>query len=132
MISRGRFILGLFGMPTIVKSMTVAKPTAPASIFLDKMFIAGLSYYDAEYVIEDLRKGDQLVLKLEPANPYDKRAIEIFTKSGMKLGYIPRDRNRIPNHLLRQNIKLEARVDVIFPEEEDWRKVLISISQVRA
>ena len=130
MISRGRFILGLLGMPTVVKTIASNEKIIPQNIFLDKMFIAGFTYYDGENTIEDLRQGDQLFLKLEPDNPYDKRAIEIYTKSGMKLGYIPRDRNRIPYHLLGQHIALEARIDKISPDEADWRKVLISLSQV--
>ncbi|MCA1743091.1 MAG: HIRAN domain-containing protein, partial [Desulfovibrionales bacterium] len=41
----------------------------------------------------DLKPGQTLKLKREPQNPHDSKAIEVFTSSGQKLGYVPRSHN---------------------------------------
>ncbi len=52
--------------------------------------IAGWQYYEGESNLQNLRIGETLVLRPEPANRYDPNAIEIITESGVKLGYVPR------------------------------------------
>jgi len=48
--------------------------------------IYGISKH--QEVIDDLREGDQLVLKREPNNSYDSNAIQIQSKNGKQLGYV--------------------------------------------
>jgi len=54
--------------------------------------IAGIEYYEALFIIEQVKVGDRLKLKLEKNNIYDENAIEIFYKK-RKLGYIPKSQN---------------------------------------
>lgn len=61
-----------------------------------EFFIAGIRYYikkcDNQCNFENIQidVGDDLVLKLEPKNKFDKYAVEIYNKDNVKLGYIPR------------------------------------------
>lgn len=48
--------------------------------------IYGISKH--QEAIDDLNNGDELVLKREPNNSYDKNAIQIHSKSGKILGYV--------------------------------------------
>ena len=54
--------------------------------------IAGIEYYEALFVINEMKVGDKLILKLEKNNIYDENAVEIYYKD-TKLGYIPRSAN---------------------------------------
>lgn len=95
--------------------------------FLTKFYIAGFYYYDGETVIDKLNKGDELLIVPEPSNPYDKRALEIFTRNNIKLGYVPRSENPIPSRLMRQNARIIGTIDKINLEEDDWRKVRVNL-----
>ena len=53
--------------------------------------IAGTEYYEALFVIESIKVGDKLNLKIEN-NIYDEYAVAIYYKD-KKLGYIPRSSN---------------------------------------
>jgi hypothetical protein len=58
-------------------------------------YVAGARHYigcDGEICEEalELLKGDQLILKPEPSNIYDKNAIKILDKEGNHVGYLPR------------------------------------------
>ena len=54
--------------------------------------IAGVEYYEALFAIEEMKVGDELILKREYDNIYDENAVEIYYKD-IKLGYIPRNAN---------------------------------------
>lgn len=50
--------------------------------------IAGVKYYDAAFVMDDLKVGSPLTLESEPENPHDSQAVKI-SFNGKKLGYVP-------------------------------------------
>jgi hypothetical protein len=55
-----------------------------------KTRIAGFNHYDgAPKALTGMRPGTRLVLKPEPENPVDPKAIAIYTSAGTKLGHIP-------------------------------------------
>jgi hypothetical protein len=56
--------------------------------------IAGTQYYDAPDYAPKLRYGDDCELRFEPDNKHDKNAIEVYSKDGAKLGYIPKSVNK--------------------------------------
>ena len=60
------------------------------------IYVAGTAYHRARDVFDRLRVGQRLVLRREPANPYDRLAIEVLTEDGAKLGYVPQAHNRDP------------------------------------
>jgi len=95
--------------------------------FLTKFYVAGFYYYDGESAVNELKKGDELFIIQEPSNPFDRRAIEIYTNKNKKLGYVPKEENPIPSRLLRQNVKIIGTVDKINIDKEDWRKVRVNL-----
>jgi hypothetical protein len=62
--------------------------------------VAGLLYHQAEFAVPNLVVGDLLILRREPANPYDDLAIAILAAGGLKLGYIHRRRNPVLARLM--------------------------------
>lgn len=70
-------------------------------IFLDDMDVAGTMHVvDITAKCQSLKEGDELVLKREPGNRFDSRAIRVETKAGVKLGYVPRKRNAVYSRLM--------------------------------
>lgn len=71
-----------------------------SEIFLLKVKIAGLIYYEASQVKNELKNEDKLILKREPDNKYDKLAIEVYYNKNIKLGYVPRNKNEVIARLM--------------------------------
>lgn len=75
--------------------------------------IAGFTYYDGAEAFSKLSMGQKLSLELEKDNPYDARAI-VIKHDTYKLGYIPREHNRIFYKLLNLGInQIEVRIQRI-------------------
>lgn len=71
-----------------------------SEIFLLKVKIAGLSYYEVSQIKNQLKNEDRLILKREPNNKYDKLAIEVYYNKNIKLGYVPRNKNEVIARLM--------------------------------
>lgn len=89
---------------------------------LDHFHIAGFTYYDGVEAFESLKIGTKLSLLLDPDNKFDPRAVAIYFKD-CKLGYIPRNNNRIFYKLLRTHHKnIDVKIQSIngqqSPEEQ--------------
>ena len=71
-------------------------------LFLFEDNVAGTQYYQASDVCDEMQDSDKkpVIFRREPNNQYDPKAIEIFTESGVKLGYVPRQRNEILSQLI--------------------------------
>jgi helicase len=66
-----------------------------------EVHVAGWQYYKGNQVIEKLRESEEVLLKLDPLNPWDSYAVEIFNRQNQKLGHIPKAYSRIVfNHLV--------------------------------
>lgn len=81
-------------------------------VYLQTVHIAGFFFYDGmdEDVYESLVVGDELELRREPDNPHDSNAIEVYTRRGQKLGYVPRIKNPIPAAIADQNVAIGAEI----------------------
>jgi len=79
-------------------------------VHLIDVHIAGFRYYEGvkAEVARSLRAGDDVILRREPENAYDEKAVEVYTRSGLKLGYLPRGDNRVIASLADQDIDLRA------------------------
>jgi len=84
-------------------------------------------YYDGQNIVDKLEIKDELKIIQEPENPYDKRALEIFTKNNVKLGYVPGDENLIPSRLLRQELRIIGTVDKINLQADTRRMLRTSL-----
>ena len=61
--------------------------------------VAGISYYEALFVINQIKVGEKVVLKPEE-NIHDENAVAIYYE-GKKLGYIPKNANYSISTILR-------------------------------
>jgi len=66
--------------------------------------IAGFTYHEGAEAFSSLKIGEELNLALDPENRFDERAVAIYLKD-WKLGYVPRNENRIFYKLLRTGAK---------------------------
>lgn len=65
--------------------------------------IAGFTYYDGAEAFSALKMGQELAMKPDPDNRFDARAVMITYKD-YKLGYVPKEHNRIIYKLLKVGI----------------------------
>ena len=77
--------------------------------------IAGTTFLDLKDIEPNLKNNQLLVLKREPKNEYDDKAILILTEDGQKLGYVPQERNEILSRLMDAGKLLFGRLD-----EKNW------------
>lgn len=87
----------------------------------------GSHYYDCLTLLENqqLFVGEKLVLHREPTNEYDSYAIEVLSKNGIKLGYIPKKHNQVIATLMDQQCYVTAYIDEIMTTE--WEPVSIQV-----
>ena len=77
-------------------------------------YVAGVKYYAFCEGDVPLDEGQRLELMRERDNRHDRRAIEVVTADGMKLGYLPRCSNRAPSRLMDAGWELIARIERLF------------------
>jgi len=77
--------------------------------------IAGTTFLNLKDIEPKLKKYQLLVLKREPKNKYDNKAILILTEDGQKLGYVPQEKNEILSKLMDAGKLLFGRLD-----EKNW------------
>jgi hypothetical protein len=68
--------------------------------------VAGVQFGDGA---ADVRAGDELELRLEPANEKDANATLVLLRDGRKLGYVPRPYAPLFARLLRDGVTLRAK-----------------------
>ncbi len=133
MVNRRQFFKKMSALAFLPFAGPIIKQPKAEDTFLFECFVAGFVYYDGEKVLERLAPGDPLFLKREPHNPYDPLAIEIYTRQGVKLGYIPRKINTVPAALLDQSVLLKAMINEInWPPAPTWERVRLEVRQNRA
>lgn len=101
-------------------------------IYLQTVPIAGFYNYDGmgEDICESLSIGDELELRREPQNPYDENAIEVYTRDGLKLGYVPRISNPIPAALADLDFAIGAEVANLEVDPDEYPPVAIRLYMV--
>ncbi|TVR83415.1 MAG: hiran domain protein [Chitinophagaceae bacterium] len=86
-------------------------------------YVRGLQYYKYKSVAKHLREGGRLFLKREPKNRYDKCAIGVYYNS-MKLGYLPRDENKVLANLMDLGKPAYARIKKLNSNEDELYKAV--------
>ena len=77
--------------------------------------IAGTTFLDLDEIEPELRKHQLLMLKREPKNKIDDKAILILTEDGQKLGYVPKKKNEVVSNLMDAGKLLFGRLN-----EKTW------------
>ena len=78
--------------------------------------VAGTQYRDLADAAMGLHTNDILLLKREPDNEYDPMAVVVISAGGDVLGYLPREKNQIPSHMLDQSQVLFAKI-----RNKEWK-----------
>lgn len=102
----------------------------PKEIWLFDFYVAGYKYYEGYKALFTLKPGDEVILKREPENKHDDQAIEVYSKDGYKLGYVPMESNIVPVNIMDNNIPVIAKVKEIDKYADDWEKIFVSVSQM--
>ena len=123
MLNRRKFIQKL-GYLCSVAPLGLLGKTKPQGIKLTTVKVAGLQY--GEMADGTLLPTENLLLKREPHNTYDKNAIAIY-RASKKVGYIPKDNARILATLLDNGVMLKAEVRYFDKEKVVWDRLWISI-----
>ena len=77
--------------------------------------IAGTTFLDLNEIEPELKKHQLLMLKREPKNKDDDKAILILTEDGQKLGYVPKKKNEVLSNLMDAGKLLFGRLN-----EKTW------------
>lgn len=114
--TRRNILLGTGGaLGAVALAAPAAAGAARERIALLSTYVAGTAYHDA-LAAGSLRPGDPLTLRREQGNDYDPRAVEVRTRTGAKLGYVPRTDNRALASLMDAGFDVSARVREILPD----------------
>jgi hypothetical protein len=93
---------------------------------LNKFYVAGFQYYKGSSLINKMIAGEELELRAEPENNYDKFAVSIHRK-GVMVGHIPRSDNKHISRLLQQSAELTCKVKEVHPGRETWKMCKVEI-----
>jgi hypothetical protein len=95
-------------------------------ILLLECHIAGTAYRHLDDQADLLHVGDRLILRREAGNPHDAMAIQVWSKTEVMLGYVPRDNNEILARLMDAGKHLTA---TLTGNEwvDNWLKLEMSI-----
>ena len=110
----------------VPKHSSENEPKATKEIRLSSPYIAGFQYYNGVELEQILKENDSLILKRESQNTHDCYAIEVFSGSN-KLGYLPRDENKVIARMMDQGMAVKARIIKINPEVNPYRKVKMKV-----
>jgi hypothetical protein len=122
-------------MQRTLQKTAIALPFAQ-DIFLLETHVAGLHHYDIKNLHEPLKVADVLQLFREPSNSHDELAIEVFTLSRQKLGYVPKFRNPVLARLMDAGKLLIAEVASIqfgndrmsdYQQEDDSKTTIVDV-----
>ncbi len=88
--------------------------------------LAGFQFHEAQRLWPQLREGDPLTLRRNPANRHDQRAIAVIWHDQM-LGYLPRAENDAVSTAMDEGIMAEARIAALCDDPDPWRRVRIEV-----
>lgn len=94
---------------------------------LDRFFVAGFQYHDGPRLIDSIKVGERLLLRREPLNPHDRRAVAVHL-GDHRIGYVPKARNAVVSRLCDQHAPLVCRVTAVDVDEDAWSPIAVSIS----
>jgi len=100
--------IALFRIQTYVVVNALAEAFAPHGLFIMRSTIAGTRYYHYPELEPDFNNGDRMHLQAEPDNEHDPRAVEVLTRTGHKLGYLPRHQNARIAAWLKRGLPVQA------------------------
>ncbi len=107
-------------------SLLNTEPQQYHATYLYSGFIAGLQYYAASEIMEQLREGLIADLVREPDNTHDYKAVAIYAL-GRKLGYLQRRHNLVLCNILDAGLPIYAEISRLNPEAVSYEQVRIRL-----
>lgn len=92
---------------------------------LDRFFVAGFQYHEGPGLLDRIKVGERLVLRREPFNPHDRRAVAVHLGEH-RIGYVPKARNAVVSHLCDQHAPLVCRVTAV--DDDAWSPIAVSVT----
>lgn len=118
--SRRAFLAGAGGAVGAVAAVALpaAAPAQGAGgrpLRLLATYVAGIGRNAPASLARALALGEAVALRREPDNPYDPRAVSVWTRGGEKLGYVPRIENQALASLMDAGLEPQARIVSVRP-----------------
>ena len=102
------------------------------TIFLTECHLAGTEYIDDILIkTADVVEGTELVLRRKATDATDARAVAVFTKGDVLLGYLPRRHSAVMARLMDAGKRLAAKA-VGKELEGHWLDITVSIEMKEA
>ena len=121
-------LLAFVALPAMVKAETIKKESK-ACIYEGE--VVGLQYYKAEALVGSMKVGERLILKREPDNKFDTRAIAIYYHEH-KMGYMAKRHNKIISKMLDTGHgNFEAVISYLYGEEYPYLTVEYEVWSAR-
>jgi hypothetical protein len=102
-------------LPAAALPAVAGTGAAHSPVRLVRCWIAGTAYHQWFNCRDAIELDAALILRRQPGNAYDPRAIEVFAHgrdgAPIKLGYVPRARNEAIAALMDAGFPLTARLD---------------------
>ncbi len=115
--------------------MAVASLQAAAGseyrLILQTSPLAGFQHYAGAALFPLMQTGDSLVLRREPANPYDPKAVRVEWR-GVQIGYAPRADNVDLARLMDRGHSVEGRILHLQKSRDPWKRILMELYVVQA
>lgn len=97
-------------------------------IVLLKTRLAGWNHVRGfEKLLSKMKEGERVILKREPKNEYDKYAIRVQRNDGRKLGYIPRQDNKVIANLMDAGKNIYAIYTEMLDPYEEFNYVRLTV-----
>lgn len=122
-------LIFMSGLISLFVSLYATEKVFPRKIYLMDINLSGYQHFSGQELSGRIKTGDVLFLKQENTGFDIDNNIEIYTRDGEHLGFIP-VQSHLPTVLLEQNIRLQAIVKNVLEDEDTIDRMKISIFQV--
>ncbi len=126
MLNRRSLLRGLLSAPAAVVMPPVCAAEAGRSLLIQESPVAGTQFYAWKQIRNSLQSGDVLILRRNPYNAYDRRAVEIWRGEDM-LGHLPRGENVAVSQMMDRGERLVARLSRVADDANPWRRLRVCV-----
>ena len=129
-VSRKTFLMYLLQLPLFGGIASYLYGFQPQQHYLlNKFSVAGFYFYDGPNLLEKIKPGGILSMKINPDNIEDEYAVELHFKDTM-IGHIPRSDNKHIFRLIKQGKDLVCTIREIDPDAETWQMCKVKVELV--
>lgn len=129
MLNRRSLLRGLLSTPAVVVIPRVPAAEAGRSLLIQESKVAGTQFYAWSQIRHSLQSGDVLILRRNPYNAYDRRAVEIWRGEDM-LGHLPTEENVAVSQMMDRGERLVAELSRVVDAVNPWRRLRVCVRLV--